>query len=212
MCHSEWLADVKEADEDSILDLADHLPAEASEALIEIAVGGIPQPPASATGQADPFDHPDAQRRFRVMRGAEALQRALDFPWEKRTIFLHPAQQALVEKNCNGPARVSGSAGTGKTIVALHRAGFPARQHPDCRVLLTTFSDSLASALKEKLKRLIGSTPRLAERLEIHSMDAIALRLHKCNANDKTLLDRAKKQFIRARGGENAIFTLLQHQ
>ena len=215
---SKWLADVKGADEDSILDLADHLPAEASEALIEIAVGGILQPPASTTLQADPFDHPDAprkllslvvrpapaapqvnpfdhpdaQRRFRVMRDAEALQRALDFPWEKWTVFLHPAQQALVEKNFNGPARISGSAGTGKTIMALHRAVFLARQHPDCRVLLTTFSDSLASALKEKLKRLIGSTPRLAERLEIHSMDAIALRLHKCNANNKTLFDRAK--------------------
>ena len=189
---SEWLADVKGADEDSILDLADHLPAEASEALIEIAVGGTPQPPASATGRADPFDHPDAQRRFRVMSDAEALECALDFPWEKWTIFLHPAQQALVEKNFNGPARISGSAGTGKTIVALHRAVFLARQHPDCRVLLTTFSDSLANALKEKLKRLIGSTPRLAERLEIHSMDDIALRLHKCNANEKILLDRAK--------------------
>ena len=189
---SEWLPDVKGADEDSILDLADHLPAEASEALIEIAVGGTPQPSVSAAPQADPFDHPDAQRRFRVMGDVEELERALDFPWEKWTIFLHPAQQELVEKDFNGPARVSGSAGTGKTIVALHRAVFLARQNPDSRVLLTTFSDSLANALKEKLKHLIGSTPRLAERLEIHSMDAIALRLHKFNANEKTLLDRQK--------------------
>lgn len=189
---SEWLPDVKAADEDSILDLADHLPAEASEALIEIAVGGTPHPSASAVPQADPFDHPDAQRRFRVMSDVEELERALDFPWEKWTIFLHPAQQELVEKDFNGPARVSGSAGTGKTIVALHRAVFLARQNPDSRVLLTTFSASLANALKEKLKNLIGSTPRLAECLEIHSMDAIALRLHKFSANEKTLLDRAK--------------------
>ena len=187
---SEWLEDVKGADEDSILELADHLPSEASEALIEIAVGGKPQPSASAAPHTHPFDHPDARRRFRIMSDVEELERALDFPWEKWTIFLHPAQQELVEKDFNGPARVSGSAGTGKTIVALHRAVFLARRNPNSRVLLTTFSDSLANALKEKLKHLIGSTPRLAERLEIHSMDAIALRLHKFNAEQKQLLKR----------------------
>ena len=72
----------------------------------------------------------------------------------------------------------------------LHRAVFLARQNPEPRVLLTTFSDSLANALKEKLKHLIGSTPRLAERLEIHSMDAIALRLHRFNTDHKHLLTR----------------------
>ena len=184
-----WLADVKTADEDSILELADHLPSEASEALIEIAVGGTPEPSVSiAPRTTDPFDHPDAQRRFRVMSDVEELERALDFPWEKWMVFLHPAQQELVEKDFNGPARVSGSAGTGKTIVALHRAVHLARQNPESRVLLTTFTDALANALKQKLKYLIGSTPRLAERLEIHSMDAIALRLHRFDAGRKHLL------------------------
>ncbi len=186
----EWLADVKAANEDSILELSDHLPAEASEALLEIAVGGKPTPAILKYIQ-NPFDHPDAQRRFRVMNDVEELERALDFPWEKWTVFLHPAQRELVEKDFNGPARVSGSAGTGKTIVALHRAVFLAKNNPDARILLTTFSDSLANALKEKLKHLIGNTPRLAERLEIHSMDAIALRLHKFNVDKKQLLNRS---------------------
>ena len=187
---SEWIADVKSANEDTILELVDHLPSEASEALIEIAVGGKPQPPISVPPQVDPFEHPDAQRRFRVMSDVEDLERALDFPWEKWTIFLHPAQQELVEKDFNGPARVSGSAGTGKTIVALHRAVHLARANPESRILLTTFTDSLANALKEKLKHLIGNTPRLAERLEIHSMDSIALRLHKFNVETKRRLKR----------------------
>ena len=52
------------------------------------------------------------------MADADELGRALEFPWEKWTIFLHPAQRQIVEKDYNGPARVSGSAGTGKTIVA----------------------------------------------------------------------------------------------
>lgn len=185
----EWIADVKSANEDSLLELADHLPAEASEALLEIAVGGTPQITALATVEVDPFDHPDAQRRFRVMNDVEELERALDFPWEKWTVFLHPAQQEIVEKDYSGPARVSGSAGTGKTIVALHRAVFLAKKDENARVLLTTFSDSLANALKEKLKHLIGQQPRLAERLEIHSLDAIALRLHKFNSGEKKLLN-----------------------
>src|SRR4029077_19230144 len=100
---------------------------------------------------------PDAQRRFRVMANVEELTRALDFPWEKWTVFLHPEQRQWVERDYAGPARVSGSAGTGKTIVALHRAAHLARKFPDGRVLLTTFSDALANALHTKLKRLVGS-------------------------------------------------------
>lgn len=175
---AEWLEDVKNADEDRLLEIADHLPAEAAEALIELATGGRPQRPAVAIGAVDPFDHPDAQRRFRVMADAEALSLALEYPWEKWAVFLHPAQRDIVEKDYNGPARVSGSAGTGKTIVALHRAVHLARSNPDARVLLTTFSDTLANALRVKLRRLISNEPRLAERLEVHAIDGIGERLY----------------------------------
>ena len=61
------------------------------------------------------------------MTNVEELERALDFPWEKWTVFLHPEQRQWVERDYAGPARVSGSAGTGKTIVALHRAAHLAR-------------------------------------------------------------------------------------
>lgn len=174
----EWLLDVQRADEDSLLDLAEHLPAEAAEALLELATGGKPQVVPPVAAGTDPFAHPDAQRRFRVMNDIEELERALEFPWEKWTTFLHPAQRQWVEREYTGPARVSGSAGTGKTIVALHRAVFLARQHPESRVLLTTFSDTLANALRTKLRRLISNEPRLAERLEVHSMNAIGERLY----------------------------------
>ena len=150
----EWLEDVKVADEDTVLDLADHLPSEASEALLELAVGKTPQPSLPAPMGTDPFDHPDALRRFRVMRNVEELAEALEYPWEKWTIFLHPAQLGLVKRNYSGPARVSGSAGTGKTVVALHRAAYLARNNPGSRVLLTTFSDTLASLLRSKPGRL----------------------------------------------------------
>lgn len=202
---AEWLRDVRKATEDSLLGLSDHLPGEAAEALLELATGGkprvpqaplkepvvfyqsaAPHPTASMGVQdiapgpygSDPFAHPDAQRRFRLMTNVEELERALEFPWDKWTVFLHPEQRELVERDYSGPARVSGSAGTGKTIVALHRAVYLARKHPDSRVLLTTFSEALANALRVRLRRLISNEPRLAERLEVHALDAIGERLY----------------------------------
>lgn len=175
---AEWLEDVRQADEDSVLEIADHLPAEAAEALLELAVGRQPAKPLAAVGTVDPFEHPDAQRRFRSMSDADALARALDYPWEKWAVFLHPAQRDIVEKDYNGPARVAGSAGTGKTIVALHRAVHLARKNPEARILLTTFSSTLANALRTQLRRLISHEPRLAERLEVHDIDAIGVQLY----------------------------------
>jgi hypothetical protein len=174
----EWLADVHLATEDTLLVVADHLPAEAAEALLELATGGAPVPAKAPAAVVSAFDHPDAQRRFRVMKDVEELERALAYPWDKWTVFLHPAQRELVERDYAGPARVSGSAGTGKTIVALHRAVFLARRDPESRVLLTTFSETLANALRTRLRRLISNEPHLAERLEVHAVDAIGERLY----------------------------------
>jgi superfamily I DNA/RNA helicase/mRNA-degrading endonuclease RelE of RelBE toxin-antitoxin system len=184
---AEWLDDVKRATDETLLGLTEHLPAEASEALLELATGGTPRPPQPVAPAQSPFEHPDAQRRFRVIANQEELQQALDYPWEKWTIFLHPDQRQLVEREFNGPARVSGSAGTGKTIVALHRAAHLARTKPDARVLLTTFSDPLASALHTKLRRLLGNEPRLAERIDVHSLNTIGLRLHKAHVGAATI-------------------------
>jgi Rad3-related DNA helicase len=187
---AEWLKDVRSATEDTLLALADHLPAEAAEALLELATGGKPRVPEPVLADVSPFEHPDAQRRFRVMTNVEELQRALDFPWEKWTVFLHPEQRQWVERDYTGPARISGSAGTGKTIVALHRAVHLARANPEARVLLTTFSDTLANALHTKLKRLVGSEPRLAERIDVHSLNAIGLRLYKSHRGPVSLASR----------------------
>lgn len=173
----EWLDDVKQVNEDSILELADHLPPEAAEALLELATGGKPPTPEPVKADADPFEHPDAQRRFRIMNNKEELERALEFPWDKWTVFLHPAQRRQVEREYNGPARVAGSAGTGKTIVALHRAAHLARKHPDARILLTTFSEVLAAALRVRLRRLLGNEPKLFERIDTLPLDEVSAKL-----------------------------------
>ena len=174
---NEWLADVKSATEDSLFAVAEHLPSEAADALLELATGSTPQPSTRTSAVANPFEHPDAQRRFRIMSNADDLERALEFPWDKWTVFLHPMQRSLVERDYSGPVRVGGSAGTGKTVVAVHRAVFLARENPDARVLLSTFSDTLAQALRAMLRRLVGNEPRLAERVDVCSMNAIGQRL-----------------------------------
>jgi hypothetical protein len=174
---TDWLPAVRMATEDTVLDLVTHLPAEAAEALLELATGGIPKPARVAT-DIDPFAHPDAQRRFRTLADAEALEQALAYPWDRWITFLHPQQREWVERDYSGPARVAGSAGTGKTIVALHRAAHLARSQPDARVLLTTFSQTLANALRHRLRRLLSPQPRLAERLEVGALDQVGLRLY----------------------------------
>jgi len=113
----EWLDDVRATNEDTLFDLAEHLPSEAAEALLDLATGVKPQVQYYVSAVTNPFDHPDAQRRFRLLTNVEELEQALDYPWEKWTVFLHPAQRELVERNYNGPARVSGSAGTGKPLL-----------------------------------------------------------------------------------------------
>ena len=74
-------------------------------------------------------------------------------------VFLHPLQRKIVERSYNGPARVSGGPGTGKTIVALHRVKhladrLPRRDRKD--VLFTTFNKSLAADLRSRLLELAG--------------------------------------------------------
>ena len=199
---TDWIATVRSASEDSILGIVDHLPAEAAEALLELATGGKPRAareapilamdelpaflsdvaervPGQAPVATESFEHPDAQRRFRTIDSPEELRRALEFPWDKWTVFLHPQQRALVERDQSGSARVSGSAGTGKTIVALHRAAYLAKQNPNGRVLLATFSEPLANALGIRLRRLISSEPRLGDRIDVGAIPAVGERLYR---------------------------------
>jgi hypothetical protein len=171
---ADWLADVRAATEDGFFALAAHLPAEASEALLEYAATGRLVVPAPAPAIADPFAHPDALRRIRLIADQAELEQALDFPWEKWGVFLHPSQRALVERSFSGPARVAGSAGTGKTIVAIHRAVRLARDKPNARVLLASFSQPLADAMAKKLLVLAPETGGVVPRISTASFHGIA--------------------------------------
>jgi AAA domain/UvrD-like helicase C-terminal domain len=169
---ADWLADVRAANEDGFFALAAHLPAEASEALLEFAATGKLAVPAPVA--ADPFTHPDALRRIRPIADQEELEQALSFPWEQWGVFLHPSQRGLVERSFSGPARVAGSAGTGKTIVAIHRAVRLARENPAAKILLASFSRPLADAMGKKTLVLAPETGGIVRRITTESFRGIA--------------------------------------
>ena len=173
---ADWLADVRVAGEDRFLDIAAHLPSEATEALLEYISTGKLRPPAPVP-QADPYTHPDAQRHIRLVTDEEELRLALDYPWERWGVFLHPSQRAVVERQFAGPARVSGSAGTGKTVVALHRAVRLARANPSARILLTTYSEPLAELLQTKLKVLAPEAGAIIPRITVRDLPGTAEEL-----------------------------------
>ena len=186
----EWLSDVMSATEDSLFDLAKHLPQEAAEALLELATGGVPN--VTPAKDEESFEHPDAKRRFTLISTPDELKAALDAPWDKWIIFLHPDQRKIVEQRSSGPFRVSGSAGTGKTIVALHRAYHLAKSSPEARVLLTTFSETLANALKDRLKKLLLNSPALGDRIDVCAFEEVARRLYSRLPDRKQIVTNEK--------------------
>ena len=208
---AEWLDSVRQADDDELLRLAEQLPAEAAEALLTLATGGTPEPRPVAAPNADPFEHPDAQRRFRTIGDHAELERALEWPWDRWTVFLHPDQRQWVERVQSGPARVAGSAGTGKTVVALHRAVHLAHANPDARVLLTTFSEPLAAGLQALLRRLVGRTPMLAERMDVVSLDVLGERLHRFIAGEERLAADVEIRRLLVEGSETSAESLPAH-
>jgi superfamily I DNA/RNA helicase len=177
----EWIDDVRNVTEDSLLELADHLPQEAAEALLELATGGKPEIAikGNLSETDEGFSHPDAQRRFRLVSDEKELALALNYPWEKWTVFLHPSQRKMVERDYNGPARISGSAGTGKTVVGLHRALHLGRNNPNSNILVTTISEALAHLIKVKLDRLVSPDSDLGMRITVKSIKELARDLWK---------------------------------
>ncbi|KIV66973.1 putative DNA helicase [Rhizobium sp. UR51a] len=183
---ADWVNDVLQASENRFFTLANHLPQEAAEALLEYAATGVLNRPKAV--DTTPVTHPDAQRRFCILEGHEELAAALDQPFEKWAVFLHPSQRALVERDFAGPVRVVGSAGTGKTVVAVHRVVRILRADPTARVLLTTFSEPLALALKRKLNVLVADDLRLTERVVVSSFEQAAGELYALMTGRKAYL------------------------
>ena len=160
------------------------LPQEAYEALFFLAAGDsleevlrsvetpAPAAPVDTEDYASALDKPDSKRRFFVVEDELELASILNAPLEKWRVFLHPAQRNLVERDWNGPVRVLGGAGTGKTVVAMHRARWLAqhvfsKEHD--RVLFTTFTRNLAADIRQNLMNIC--TAQVMRRIEVVNLD-----------------------------------------
>ncbi|MFJ6783903.1 UvrD-helicase domain-containing protein [Streptomyces yangpuensis] len=120
---------------------------------------------------AGPSLHPGSDGLFDLdgLRDA-ALEGARRAPIEQWMTFLHPDQVALVRRNWSGPARISGPAGTGKTVVALHRAAHLARRTTG-RILYVTFANNLPRVQSTFLRTM---APAVADRVDFRSLHSWA--------------------------------------
>ena len=168
---------VRNATEQDV-DWMDYVPSEAGEALLDYHASGVLKVPEPVAPDTDPFDHPDARRRFRVIGDEAELQRALAAPWAQWALFLHPSQREYVERDYDGPTRIAGVAGTGKTIVALHRAAHLARKNPDANILLTSILYPLIDDLSKRMDLLVGHDPDVRQRITIRSLTDVARDLY----------------------------------
>lgn len=93
------------------------------------------------------------KRRFVELTDDDALQRILDNDMDKWQLFLHPSQQKLVDADYKGTMKVSGGAGTGKTVAALHRLKHLSG-NPEAKILFTTYTRTLRENLEELVKKM----------------------------------------------------------
>lgn len=163
---------------------AEHLPQEAYEALFYLAAGYsleevfLEMEKSEEPQEVDISDYeaalinPDSKRRFFVVEDDLELAEILNAPLEKWRVFLHPSQRKLIEREWNGPVRVLGGAGTGKTVVAIHRARYLA-QHiftkDNDRILFTTFTKNLAADIRENLAKICPN--KVMRRIEVVNLD-----------------------------------------
>ena len=125
------------------------------------------------TDVAAALDTPESKAEFLVITDDDELEAMLSAPLERWRVFLHPSQRRLVERTWSGAVRVLGGAGTGKTVVAMHRARWLAKQliasGAPGRVLFTTFTRNLATDIRANLTKICE--PEQLQRIEVIHLD-----------------------------------------
>ena len=174
------------ADEDALDALQKRLPIEAYDALFLYLAGESYEqlvrereaPDVVDTGDFDAaLKRPESQMRFAVVADEMELEAMLNAPLETWRVFLHPSQRRVVERDWNGPVRLLGGAGTGKTVVAMHRARWLVRNLPESRVLFTTFTRNLAADIEHSLGAIC--TPEEMKRIDVTNLDRWVVRFLK---------------------------------
>lgn len=178
--------------DDELLSIANYLPDAQADAVLLLADGkstdevwqeiqesyGVTPGETVDTDDIDAaLSRPASRASFAVTTSDEELLQLLSGDFETWRTFLHPTQRALAYKETyNGPAKITGGAGTGKTVVLIHRARLLAQQLVDSgepgRVLVATYTTSLA----KNLTKVLGTfcDPEQLRRLHITTVDALA--------------------------------------
>ena len=192
-------------DEDTLLAVADALPRSQGDAVLDLYSGLSPEEvwatlvadePVGAVDTADltaALARPLSRLSFTDLAGddgIEELRAVLEGSLAAWRVWLHPLQRRLATHDgWSGPFRVTGGAGTGKTVTALHRARHLARRG-DGPVLLTTFTRNLADTLRAQLVQLAG--PSTAASVEVLNLDALAMRVLRSSDAGRGLVARSR--------------------
>jgi mRNA-degrading endonuclease RelE of RelBE toxin-antitoxin system len=191
---TEMLSAVRRINTEDALDaLQENLPIEAYEGLFLLAAGdSVNQVLTARETRVDQkidtadfvaaLDKPESLSRFVVVEDDQAMQAIMNAPLAQWRIFLHPTQHKLARGDRSGPVRVLGGAGTGKTVLAMHRAKWLAenRTSDGQKILFTTFTKNLAMDIEDNLKSMCSK--ETMAKIEVRNLDAWVhayMRLHK---------------------------------
>ena len=175
------LPEVRALDGEAALDaIQKRLPLEAYESLFLYLAGGSYEElvrdrekiedEVDTDDIAKALERLESRGRFVVVDNEMELEEVLSAPLEKWRVFLHPSQRRLVERKWNGPVRVLGGAGTGKTVVAMHRARWLARNLAEGeRILFLTFTRNLAADIENNLRTICS--PQEMRRIDVTNLD-----------------------------------------
>lgn len=165
---------------DELESIRANLPLEAFESLVWLAEGeplDVVQETYKAGIQTDDpavaLKTMGSQRTFRVIESDEEMMQIVDASLEQWRVFLHPTQKRLVEREAVTPMMVRGAAGTGKTVVAMHRAVNLVRRrdwNPNLKLLFTTFTKNLAVDISAQLDSICSAEEK--RRIEVVNIDA----------------------------------------
>ena len=190
--------------EDDLDAMQEGLPVEAYEGLFLVAAGDTVSEVLTARETrvdkkvdtedfAAALQTAESQARFVVVDDPDTMTAIMNAPLAQWRVFLHPTQRKLADSDRNGPMRVLGGAGTGKTVLAMHRAKWLAenRLEDGQKVFFTTFTRNLAQDIEENLKTLCGQSTM--QRIEVQNLDAWVHGFLRKNQYEYTIIfDRRK--------------------
>jgi len=180
------------------------LPETQWDVLFGLAAGFTPEEVWADLGAqilSEPIDTEDLDaavlrsgQRVVLVEGPEELMNVFAHPFATWRVYLHPTQRAAAEAAFGGPARVTGGPGTGKTVVALHRAHMLARRD-DGKILVTTFTSTLSDTLQAGLDMLVDGED-VAGRIEVSNVDRIAHRVFRKTHGPPNMLDSEEEKAL----------------